>query len=41
MAWVISLSCLAAVVGASIFAEQRGWLRTSKLLQFLGWIWPF
>jgi hypothetical protein len=41
MAWVISLSCLAALVTASIVAEQKGWLRTSKVLQFLGWFWPF
>jgi hypothetical protein len=41
MAWVISLSCLAAEVTATIVGEQKGWLRTSKVLQLLAWFWPF
>jgi predicted protein tyrosine phosphatase len=41
MAWVISLSCAVTLGIALAVADQKGWLRTSKVLQFLGWFWPF
>jgi len=40
MAWVISLGCAVALGIASAVAEQKGWLRTSKVLQFVTLFWP-
>jgi len=41
MTLVISLGCAVALGIVLAVADQKGWLRTSKVLQFLTWFWPF
>ena len=41
MAWVISLGCAVALGIVLALADLKGYLRTSKVMQFLAWFLPF
>jgi hypothetical protein len=41
MAWIIGLSYVVALGILLAIADQKRWLRTSKVLRFLTWFLPF